>query len=41
MSVLGFDGPVALGRLGETAWVTEQMKIDIGNAIEVDDQRDP
>ena len=41
MSVLGFDGPVALGRLGETAWVTAQMKIDIGNAIEVDDQRDP
>ncbi len=39
--ILGFDQPVAQGRLGPTDWLTPQMKADIGDAIEVDNQRDP
>ncbi|WP_099332922.1 alpha/beta-hydrolase family protein [Actinomyces minihominis] len=41
LRVLGFDEAVAQGRLGSTSWLNEQMKIDIGNAIETDNQRDP
>lgn len=39
--VLGFDQAIARGRLGSTHWLTEQIQVDIGNAVEEDDQRDP
>lgn len=39
--VLGFDQEVALGRLGETSWLTDQVRADIGDAVEENDQLDP
>lgn len=39
--VLGFDQSVAIGRLGPTAWLTDQVQADIGDAIEQNDLLDP
>lgn len=41
MRILGFDHPVAQGRVGQTAWLTPQMKAAIGDAIDEDDSLDP